>query len=228
MGQRSRYRISLGRVGEGLGYQPPPPSSNRTCGFPAYGLPENLWRTADVLRLGRSPRHVILVKRCMPKHTFLGASSMCHATPLRRVRPRQGPFAPPVLLGLNATTTPSDSCSGPIAVIDSQDRSRRVPMNPPPPEQVSQVPDRSVDARCPLPPRRARPLRVLVASRPVSGFASSGRMAALTCVTRPKRVHAFALRLTSLSSRAPHPGSPRRTPSRLHGERAIPMISTFH
>jgi hypothetical protein len=38
----------------------------------------------------------------------------------------------------------------------------------PPPGQVSQVPDRSVDARCPQPPRRARPLPRLVASR--SGF----------------------------------------------------------
>ena len=152
---------------------------------------------------------------------------MYHATPLSWTRSQQGPFAPPELPGLNATTTPSDSCSSPIAVMDSLDQSRRVPKNPSPPEQVSQVPDRSVDARCPLPPRRARPLQVLVASRPVSGFTQSGRLAAPTCVTRPKRVHAFALRLTSLSSRAPHPGSPRRTPSRLHGERAIPMISSF-
>ena len=147
-------------------------------------------------------------KRCMPKHTLMGASSMNHATPLSWTRSQQGPFAPPELPGLNATTTPSDSCSSPIAVMDSLDQSRRVPKNPSPPEQVSQVPDRSVDARCPLPPRRARPLRVLVASRPVSGFTSSGRMATPTCVTRPKRVHAFALRLTSLSSRAPHPRSP--------------------
>jgi hypothetical protein len=102
---------------------------------------------------------------------------MCHTTPRPRIRPRQGPFAPPALPGLNATTTPSDSCSGPIAVIISLDQLRRIPKSPPPPEQVSQVPDRSVDARCPLPPRRARPLRVLVASRPVSGFTSSGRLA---------------------------------------------------
>ncbi len=38
----------------------------------------------------------------------------------------------------------------------------------PPPEQVSQVPDRSLDARCPQPPRRVRPLPVLVPWR--SGF----------------------------------------------------------
>ena len=85
----------------------------------------------------------------------------------------------------------------------------------------------SVDARCPLPPRRARPLQVLITSRSVSGFALSGGLAAPTCVTRPKRVHAFALRLTSLSSRASTTRSPRPPPSRLHGERAIPMVSSF-
>jgi hypothetical protein len=102
---------------------------------------------------------------------------MYHATPLPWTRSRQGPFAPPELPGLNTTTAPSDSCSGPIAVMSSLDQSRRVPRNPTPPEQVSQVPDRSVDARRPLSPRGARPLRVLVTSRPVSGFTQSGRMA---------------------------------------------------
>ena len=123
--------------------------------------------------------------------------------------------------------TPSDSCSGPIAVIDSLDQSWLIPKNSPPPEQVSQVPDRSVDARCPLSPRVAHPLQVLVASRMVSGFAPSGRLTTTTGVTRPKRVHAFALRLTSSSSRTPYARSPARTPSRFHGERAIPMASTF-
>jgi len=91
--------------------------------------------------------------------------SMNHATPLTRIRSRQGPFAPPELPGLNATTTPSDSCSSPIAVIHSLDQSRQISANPPPLEQVSQVPDRSVDARCPQAPRRVRPLPLLVAWR---------------------------------------------------------------
>src|ERR1700677_4558285 len=54
------------------------------------------------------------------------------------------------------------------------------------------------------------------------GWPLSGKV-----LTRLNRVHAFALRLTSSPSRASHPGSPRRTSSRLHGERAIPMVSSF-
>jgi hypothetical protein len=87
--------------------------------------------------------------------------------------------------------------------------------------------DRSFDARRPLPPRRARPLHLLVASRPVSGFTLSGRLATLTCVSRPKRVHARALRLTPSPSQAPTARSPAPPLGRLHGERAIPMVSTF-
>ena len=48
-----------------------------------------------------------------------------------------------------------------------------------PPERVSQVPDDSVGIRCPLSPRRARPLHVFVASRSVTGFTLSGRLATL-------------------------------------------------
>ena len=40
----------------GTGTLPPPPSSNRACGFPAHGLPENLWRTAIACRLSHSPQ----------------------------------------------------------------------------------------------------------------------------------------------------------------------------
>ena len=39
--------------------------------------------------------------------------------------------------------------------------------------------DGSFDARCPLQPRRVLPLHLLVASRPVAGFARSGRIATL-------------------------------------------------
>ena len=173
-----------------------------------------------------SATHLVISRR-MPRHTLMGASSMYHVRPRPRVCPRQGPFAPPALPGFIATTTPSDSCTGTKAVIYSRGRARKALASLPPPAQVSQVPDGSVDARCPLSPRGARPLHVLVASRSVSGFTFSGRLATPICVTRPKWVHACALRLTSLSSRASHPGSPRRTPSRLHGERAIPMVNTF-
>lgn len=59
--------------------------------------------------------------------------------------------------------------------------------------QVSQVPDESVGIRRPLPPRRARPLRLLVASRSVAGFDFFGSLATLTFVTRPNRVHAVRI-----------------------------------
>jgi hypothetical protein len=45
------------------------------------------------------------------------------------------------------------------------------------PRRVSQVPCRSVHARHPVSPRGVRPLRLLVAWRPVSGFATFGRLA---------------------------------------------------
>lgn len=122
---------------------------------------------------------------------------------------------------------PSDSCLGPPAVMHSHRRSPGTCPSPRPPGQVSQVPVGSVHARHPLPPRRARPLLTLVASRSASGFTTFGRLAALAFVTRPNRVHACALRLTWPSSRASHGGSPHRTPGRLHGARASTMTSTF-
>ena len=87
--------------------------------------------------------------------------------------------------------------------------------------------DRSFNARRPLSPRGVRPLRMLVAWRSMSGFTQSGRMATPTCVTRPNRVHAFALRLTPSPSQASTSRLPGTPLSRLHGERAIPMVSTF-
>ena len=55
--------------------------------------------------------------------------------------------------------------------------------------RVSQVSDCSVDARCPLSPRGARPLHRFVASRSMAGFTLFGRLATPKCVTRPNRVH---------------------------------------
>ena len=94
-------------------------------------------------------------------------------------------------------------------------------------DRVSQVPGDSVGIRCPLPPRRARPLQAFVASRSVTGFTLSGRAGHLKCVTRPNRVHACALRLTPLPSKAPTAGSLRQPLGRLHGERTTTMVSTF-
>ena len=61
----------------------------------------------------------------------------------------------------------------------------------------------------------------------VTGFAPSGRLTTTTGFTRPKRVHAFALRLTSSPSRSSTTWLPASPPSQLHGARAITMVSTF-
>jgi hypothetical protein len=92
------------------------------------------------------------------------------------------------------------------------------------PRRVSQVPCRSFDARCPVSPRGVRPLHLLVASRPISGFDISGRLATPIRVTRPKG--SLALRLTSSRSQAPTKELPPPPLGPLHGERAIPMVST--
>ena len=94
------------------------------------------------------------------------------------------------------------------------------------PSQVSQVPDVSFGARCPLSPRRVR-LLPFVALQTVTGFTLFGRLATLAFVTRPKRVHAFALRLTPSLTGASYRGSLHATPDSLHGERTISMISSF-
>ena len=77
------------------------------------------------------------------------------------------------------------------------------------------------------PPRRARPLRLFAASRSASGFTLFGGLAALTFVTRPKRVP----RLHITADVAVSPGFVRkvtpRTPSQLHGARASAMTNTF-
>ena len=93
-------------------------------------------------------------------------------------------------------------------------------------DRVSQVPRRSVDARCPLSPRAAHPLHVLVASRMVTGFIISGSLTAANWCNEAES-GSLALRLTSSPPRAPTARLPAPPPSRLHGERAIAMVSTF-
>ena len=116
-----------------------------------------------------------------------------------QTRIRQGSFAPPELPGFPATTTPSDSRPHPSPVIHSRRRSPRLLVGGRDRKVGSpRFLDGSLDARRPQSPRRARPRHVLVSWWPVSGFTRSGRLATLgQGFTRPNRVHAFALRLTS-------------------------------
>jgi len=100
---------------------------------------------------------------------------------------------------------------------------------------------RAGDARPPHPPRAARCVRVLVASAPVAGFVTFGRLAAAIGVTRPNRVRccwAHVVAHTALSGQQPgciiarpdRPVSRTRLPSyagpELHVERAIHMADT--
>jgi hypothetical protein len=140
---------------------------------------------------------------------------------------RQGPLAPRELPRFIATTTPSDSRPYLTTVIYSCHQLLAPYAWAVAYSRASQVPRGSVDARCPLSPRVVHPLHVLVASRMVSGFTHSGRLTTTTGVTRPKWVHAFALRLTSSPSRSSTTWLPTPPPSQLHGERAIAMVSTF-
>ena len=86
---------------------------------------------------------------------------------------------------------------------------------------------RSLDARRPLPPRGVRPLPVLVAWRPMSGFASSGRLATPGLRVSRGRTGFACATADVVAFSGFDPGLPRTPLSRLHGERAIPMVSTF-
>ena len=130
---------------------------------------------------------------------------MWNDSPLTTIQIRQGPFARPALPGVVTTMSPSDSLQSQKTVIDSHRllAGRYTSSSIQPPSRVSQVPDCSVDARCPQPPRAARRLHLPVASPPVRGFAF-----AKTGLHRA--------------------GYPNTMPAWLHGQQAMTMVSSFH
>ena len=73
-------------------------------------------------------------------------------------------------------------------------------------ERVSQVPDDSVGIRCPLSPRRARPLHLSVASRSMAGFTPSGRLATLKMFNEAESGSRFRITADAFAFR----GSDRR------------------
>jgi len=73
-------------------------------------------------------------------------------------------------------------------------------------ERVSQVPDDSVGIRCPLSPRRARPLHLFVASRSMTGFTPSGRLATLKMFNEAESGSRFRITADAFAFR----GSDRR------------------
>jgi hypothetical protein len=120
---------------------------------------------------------------------------------------------------------PSDSRPSRAAVMYSR-RPLAAFLRKPPLGRVSQVPDGSFGARRPLSPRGTRSPHMLVASRPMSGFALFGGLA-VPRLCNEAETGSLALRLTPSPSGVSHLGSLRRTPGWHHVERAIHMFSSF-
>ena len=94
---------------------------------------------------------------------------------------------------------------------------------------VPGLPGSCLICRCPLSPVTP-PSRIAASARCFTtrvGFTISGKLATRICVTRPNRVHAFALRLTPLLPGASTAGLLRTPPHQLHGERALTMVHSF-
>ena len=137
---------------------------------------------------------------------------------MNETHPSSGPFARPALPGVATTMGLSDSRTDHPAVMDS-----RRTLSWDSPVRASQVPDWSVGARCPQPPRGITMLHLLVASHRVLASPSLKGWPSQTSVTRPNRVHAFALRLTPLLQGASAEGLlPDTAPS------ATRRTSTYH
>jgi hypothetical protein len=158
------------------------------------------------------------VMRCCSVVGFPKRSSIRFAGP----RIRQGPFASRELPRFLTTTAPSDSRPGRWAVMDSR------------PSLIRKANHQAgslrflVDLSTPAVPYHPggfdRCKRSLLGDRFQASPSLEG-WPSPDSVTRPKG--SLALRLTSSPSQASTAGLPRSPLGRLHGERAIPMISTF-
>ena len=159
----------------------PSPSSHRTCGFPASGVPKDLChRHAQgtvnpmlglVAQSGSRRRESFQGKDiCSGKHAQAARSSFYPHTSL--VGPLRSTGITPLPRYYEPRRLPTRTGR---AVMLS-----RPPLNRSSSDRVSQVPGRSFGTRRPLSPRRARPVLVPVATRSMSGFTQSGRLATLS------------------------------------------------
>ncbi len=95
----------------------PPRSSNRTCGFPASGFTTvfiaGIRRAGNMSVIHVPTHHIDAIKlaRWIPgfNRCFIGFRQVTNPRPRRQTHQKSGPFAPPALPGLNATTTLSDA-----------------------------------------------------------------------------------------------------------------------
>jgi len=175
--------------------RPIPPSSNRTCGFPASGFPGNsrLGYTQAVahllLRLSAQFLSQIgeFLQKAYPAFRFPGWGNVFQIF-------REGALAQAVLLSFRQNHVSGQapwlhghySVSLLLWACPTPDQGRRRVMSFPVTVGVGPLPvgsprflGRSFGARCPLPPRRARQLHAPVASLPTAGFSTSERLATL-------------------------------------------------
>ncbi len=170
-----------------LAPRPTPPSSNRTCGFPASGSPGSTPRR--YAHEGSHPRLDLLASRVH----------------YQQLQVRRGACAQAVLLALQLRQTSSDAPSLPrhypasslLWAPPTPGLGRNGVMNFPVPLWADPTPAGSprflgcsFGTRHPLSPRRAERLHTLVSSPSTLGFILFGRLAALTLLrlTRPHRV----------------------------------------
>ena len=171
---------------------------------PAKGLAENMVDLSAV--------------RCGTHGVQADGPSSCHGVLC------SGPFAPRALPRFLATMSRSDSRPWPTAALCLP---RRRWTLPPPHAGPPRFLDRSVRARRPHSPRKARRVHMPVASPSVSGFTISGRLATFTRCNEAVS-GSLALRLTrSLPGASPR-GLLHATSESLPVERAIDRVTSFH
>jgi len=205
--------------------RPPLPSSSRTCGFPASGFRRTFLCEAFTTKLfgfraqPRSPDLEVLCSR-FGFHRSNAVPSLFESAPSC-----QGPLAPRALPRFIATMGLSDSPAPSSRLMDSARALLRQCRNWW--QGSPSLPNQTVPARRPQPPRRSPPLRVNVASRRMIGFGFSERLADLTSVTRLNRV-CFTLRLAGSIHGASTPQLLPALSASLHARRSVGMMNTFH
>jgi hypothetical protein len=153
---------------------------------------------------------------------------MLNSSSLTTMQIRQGPFARPALPGVLTTMDPSDSPRSQKTVIGSRRLLANRHVSPVSLLRgVSQVP-RLVFRRPPSPTTPESPTaasaRYFTAGVRLHHLWESGH----SLKRHEAEPGSLALRLTSSSQRASIRGSPRASPFRLHAERAIRMVGSFH
>jgi len=188
----------------------PPPSSNRTCRFPASGFHVNsrhkvVHGWSDSLNLAAQPAsQEKTIPQLCSRGFRRGTCVQAEFPPSYSSTLTFRPLRSTVVTRFPATMSLSDSRTEPLPrlcfPLERWRRLRRHPAGSP------RFLGRSVSTRRPLPPRQVQRLLVPTASSLASGFLTLGRTGHLqVCVTRPNRVrcrYGSRVRLPRLRLRA--------------------------